>query len=365
MKMKYTSSFVGCALMTLAVVACAQQAAPPTAGGEVVARIGDEVITAAEVESMVGPSLVKLRQEIYTTTVGELNAQIFERLVTAKATAEGITREEFLAKNVDAKMTEPDEGEIVKVMSMYRARLAQDDAQAREQVVQALQQQQQAKLIEALRDELFAEAGVVILLQPPRAVVAITEGTPSRGPVSAPIVLVEYTDYQCPYCTTGAAHHRCRDGAVRRPGPPRLQEPPAADAPAGAAGGRGGPVRPGPGQVLGVPRLVVPNQRTMNRESMITEAGELGMNVELFTACITDRTYQAKVDADMKEARGFGITGTPGFMINGRVLTGAQPLEAFEAVIDEELTLKGIAIPPKQETEAAEAAATSEETATE
>ncbi len=364
MKMKYTSSFVGCALMTLAVVACAQQAAPPTAGDDVVVRIGDEVITSAEVESMVGPSLVKLRQEIYNTTVGELNAQIFERLVTEKATAEGLTREEYLAKNVDGKMTEPDEGEIVKVMSMYRARLAQDDAQAREQVVQALQQQQQAKLIEALRDELFAEAGVVILLQPPRAVVAIPEGTPSRGPVSAPIVLVEYTDYQCPYCsraqpTIDAVMERY-DGQVRHvfknlPLPMHQQAQLAGEAALCAQD---------QGKFWEFHDWLFENQRTMNRESMITEAGELGMNADLFTACISDGTYQAKVDADMKEARGFGITGTPGFMINGRVLTGAQPLEAFEAIIDEELTLKGIEIPPKKQPETT-AAATSEEAATE
>ena len=69
---------------------------------------------------------------------------------------------------------------------------------------------------------------------------------------------------------------------------------------------------------------------------------------------------KAAVQADMKEARGFGITGTPGFMINGRVLTGAQPLEAFEKIIDEELALKGIEIPPKPQA----AAANSGETAT-
>jgi protein-disulfide isomerase len=350
----------------LAVVACAQQAAPPTAGDEVVVRIGDEVITATEVESMVGPSLVKLRQEIYNTTVGELNAQIFERLVTEKATAEGLTREEFLAKNVDAKMTEPAEDEIAKVMSMYRARLAQDDAQAREQVVQALQQQQQAKLIEALRDELFAEADVVILLQPPRAAVAITDGTPSRGPVSAPIVLVEYTDYQCPYCsraqpTIDAVMERY-DGQIRHvfknlPLPMHQQAQLAGEAALCAQD---------QGKFWEFHDWLFENQRTMNRESMITQAGELGMNADLFTACISDRTYQERVDADMKEARGFGITGTPGFMINGRVLTGAQPLEAFEAIIDEELTLKGIAVPPKPEpAKATEEAASTEETATE
>jgi len=362
MKTKYLSTFIGCGLVMLAAVACAQQAPPPKADDEVVARIGDEVITAAEVEAMVGPSLLKLRQEIYNTTVGELNAQIFERLVTEKATAEGITREEFLAKNVDAKMTEPEEDEIVKVMTTYRARLAQDDAQAREQVVQALQQQQQAKLIEAMRDELFAEAGVVILLKPPRAVVAITEGTPSRGPASAPIVLVEYTDYQCPYCsraqpTIDAVMERY-DGQIRHvfknlPLPMHQQAQLAGEAALCAQD---------QDKFWEFHDWLFQNQRTMNRESMIAEAGELGMNVDLFTACISDGTYQERVDADMKEARGFGITGTPGFMINGRVLTGAQPLEAFEAIIDEELTLKGIDIPPKKQPEAA---ATSEEATTE
>jgi protein-disulfide isomerase len=99
------------------------------------------------------------------------------------------------------------------------------------------------------------------------------------------------------------------------------------------------------------------NQRTMNSDTMIAEAGELGMDVDLFTKCVTTQKYQSKVDADMKEARGFGITGTPGFMINGRVLTGAQPLEAFETIIDEELTRKGIEIPPKPEPTQAEKAA--------
>jgi protein-disulfide isomerase len=359
-------SFIGCALMALAVVACAQQAVPEAGDGEVVARIGDEVITAAEVESMVGPSLVKLRQEIYETTVGELNAQIFERLVTEKATAEGITREEFLARNVDEKMTAPDEGEIVKVMSTYRSRLAQDDAQAREQVIQALQQQQQAKLIQSLRDEMFTEAGVVILLQPPRAEVAITEGTPSRGPVSAPIVLVEYTDYQCPYCSrvqpTIAALMERYDGQIRHvfknlPLPNHNQAQLAGEAALCAQD---------QGKFWEFHDWLFANQRTMNRDTMIAQAVELGMNDELFTACVDEKTYQARVDADMKEARGFGITGTPGFMVNGRVITGAQPVEAFEAVIDEELTLKGIKVPPRPEpAQADNATATTEETATE
>jgi protein-disulfide isomerase len=362
----FFGTFAGCALMALAVVACAQQAAPPAAGDVVVARIGDEVITAAEMESMVGPSLVQLRQQIYDTSVAELNQQIFERLVVAKATAAGITRDEYLKQNVDAKMTPPDEGEIVKIMSMYRNRLAADDAQAREQVVQALQQQQKAQLLDALRKEMFEESGVVILLEPPRVEVAVAEGTPSRGPASAPIVLVEYTDYQCPYCAraqpTIAAVMERYDGQIRHvfknlPLPMHAQAQLAAEAALCAQD---------QGLFWEFHDWLFDNQRTMNRDSMITQAGAMNMDVDLFTACIDRGTYQEKVDADMREARGFGITGTPGFMINGRVLTGAQPPEAFEAIIDEELTRKGIAIPPKPEpAQAAEAAETTEEPVTE
>ncbi len=190
-------------LAAAAAMACAQETekqVPAVAGDAVVARIGDEVITETELEAMVGPSLVKLRQDIYNTTVAQLTAQIFDRLVVEKATAAGKTKDDYLKEAVDAKVTDPDEGEIVKVMSMYRNRLAPDDAQAREQVIQALRQQQGAALAEELRKELFAEAGVVILLEPPRVEVAISESTPSRGPVNAAVVLVEYTDYQCPYC---------------------------------------------------------------------------------------------------------------------------------------------------------------------
>jgi protein-disulfide isomerase len=103
------------------------------------------------------------------------------------------------------------------------------------------------------------------------------------------------------------------------------------------------------------------NQRTMNRESMVAQAGELGMDSALFTECIDQDKYSKQVVAETSEARGLGITGTPGFLINGRVLKGAQPIEAFEAIIDDELERKGIEVPPKS-TETEETTESSDET---
>ena len=75
---------MGCVVLTVAAVACAQGPAAASANADdpVVARIGDEVITESELEAMIGPSLVNLRQQMYQAKMGQLQSEIFQRLVT-------------------------------------------------------------------------------------------------------------------------------------------------------------------------------------------------------------------------------------------------------------------------------------------
>ncbi|MCU0234654.1 MAG: DsbA family protein [Thermoanaerobaculales bacterium] len=358
MKTRAMGVLASCALLAAAAVACAQQeaAAPAAESERVVASYGDTAITAAEMEGLVGPSLVKLRQDIYDASVAGLNEEIFRRLVAAKAAADGVGEDEYVGRYIESKMGEPDEAEIVKVMSMYRARLAEDDAQARAQVVQALQQQRAMQLRDELRQALFAEAGVKILLEPPRVAVEVAEGTPTRGPAGAPVVIVEYTDYQCPYCAR--VQSTLDELLARYQGKVRhvFKNLPLPNHPQAQLAGEAALCAGDQGKYWEFHDWLFANQRTMNRDGMIAHAAELGMDGERFTACVDGRSYGARVEADMKEARSFGITGTPGFMINGRVVTGAQPIEAFEAIIDEELRLKGVEVPPKKAPEQAAAA---------
>ncbi len=332
---------------TVAVVACAQTEEP--IDDQVVARIGDEaVITASELEELAGPSLVSLRQQIHDAQVNLLTAEIYKRLLREAAEAEGLSEAQYRSKRIDERVSEPDEGEVVKLMTQYRARLAEDDAQARAQIVQALVQRERQRLEADLQNVLFAEAGVKILLTPPRIEVQIAEGTPERGTQDAPVVIVEYTDFQCPFCnrvqpTLDAVLERY-EGKVRHvfknlPLPNHSQAQLAGEAALCAQD---------QGKFWEFHNWLFKNQRTMNRESMVTAAGELEMDTEAFTACVDGGTYRSRVRQDMAEARGFGITGTPGFLINGRVIKGAQPVEQFEEIIDDELRRRGIDIPPKQ-----------------
>ena len=180
-------------LLSVAAVACAQ--GPASADDPAVAKFGDEVITASELEALAGSSLVALRQQIYDTQATKLEAEIYQRLVQKAAAAEGLTEGEFLRKRIDEMVGEPDEGEIVKLMSQYRSQLAEDDLEARGQIIKALSQREKQQRSQELRQVLFAEGGVEILIEPPRVEVAVADGTPYRGPADAPIVMIEYTDF--------------------------------------------------------------------------------------------------------------------------------------------------------------------------
>jgi len=335
-----------CILLSVAAVACAQE--PANAGDPAVAKMGDEVITASELETLTGSSLVALRQQIYDAQVSKLEVEIFQRLVQKAAAAAGMTEGEYLRSRIDEMVGEPDEGEIVKLMSQYRSQLAGDDLQARAQIVQALTQREKQQRSQELRQVLFAEAGVEILLEPPRVEVAIADGTPFRGPVDAPIVLIEYTDFQCPFCTrvqpTLDALMKRYDGQIRHVFKnlplPMHKEAQLAGAASLCAQDQG--------KFWEYRDWLFANQRTLSRDSMVAKAGDFGMDAEVFTSCIDGGSHLAAVRADMAEANSFGITGTPGFLVNGRVLTGAQPMEDFEAIIDQELERRGIDIPPKE-----------------
>jgi protein-disulfide isomerase len=83
--------------------------------------------------------------------------------------------------------------------------------------------------------------------------------------------------------------------------------------------------------------LIFANQRSLEPDTFYGYAKQLGLNEQKFRADLLDPSTKQRVDADAKEAASLGLTGTPGFFINGRFLSGAKPFEAFKTVIDEEL----------------------------
>jgi protein-disulfide isomerase len=172
----------------------------------------------------------------------------------------------------------------------------------------------------------------------PKAVYAVPVGSsPALGPSDALVTIVEFSDFQCPFCSrvegTVKQIHETYGKDVRvvfkqNPLPFHQNAGPAAEASLEARD---------QGKFWEMHEKLFANQQALEKDKLEGYAKDLGMNVAKLKTSLETNKHKAEIDADQKLARDLGASGTPSFFINGRSLRGAQPFDAFKAVIDEEL----------------------------
>jgi protein-disulfide isomerase len=164
---------------------------------------------------------------------------------------------------------------------------------------------------------------------------------PVKGPASAPVTLVAFSDFQCPFCSKAVPTLKEVEGAY--PGKLRIafkQMPlPFHDkahlaAEAALAANEQGKFWPYHDKLFA-------NQQALDRPALEKYAEELGLDMAKFKKALDTGKFKDKVDADAKEGAAVGATGTPTFFINGTKLVGAQPADSFKSLIDKELKGKG------------------------
>jgi protein-disulfide isomerase len=324
------------ALLGAACTSPATTQARPPAGQEdpkaPVAKINGEAVTAPELDAF-----VKKDQRLYEMRKAGLDSLIAKRLVEAKAKAAGKTPEDLIKAEVMGKMPEPAEGELRALYERAKAggqQLPPFD-QVKPQIAQYVQQQKAQEALRAYYDKLRAEAKVELLLPAPRVEVA-AEG-PSRGPEKAPITIVEFSDFQCPYCgraestvnqVLAAYGDKVRLVFRDFPLPNHPDAPKAAEA-AHCAGDQG--------KYWEMHGKLFANQQALEIKSLKGYAKEVGLDQGKFDKCLDAGEKAKLVESNRKAGEDAGVSGTPAFFVNGVMISGAQPLESFKAVIDGEL----------------------------
>lgn len=166
---------------------------------------------------------------------------------------------------------------------------------------------------------------------------------PFKGDDDAPITIVEFSDYECPFCKrfvdntfdqiqeeyidTGKVKYVFRDF-------PLSFHPNAAAAANAAECVRD---QAGDEAYFVYHDVLFDNQRSLDVASLKSYAADLDIDQTEFAACVDEEKFADEVAADMAEGQSYGVSGTPAFFVNGELLSGAQPFAAFKAVIDEAL----------------------------
>lgn len=336
----YGVGFTFCALLLVLVLALPSLAAEPAAT-EPLAEVNGETITTKDLESRLGAKLAKLEEQIYDLKRQELDSLIAQKLLEQEAAKRKTSVAALLDAEVTAKVPLVTETEIDVFYRANKARIRGDDAETRQKIRAFLQQQkltaQRALFIESLR----SQGKVIVRLQPPpviRVEVSI-QNAPVRGAVDAPVTLVEFSDFECPFCKQ--ARPTLKQLLERYPGKVRLAYrdfPLDSIHPQARRASEAARCAHDQGKFWEYHDVLFAQSPKLATEHLRRYAGEVGLDVTKFDSCVSAGTHKAAVQRDLDEGHRLGITGTPAFFVNGRPLSGAQPLEAFAKVIDDELT---------------------------
>ena len=321
-----------------ASAAPASAAAASVSGVGVVAEVNGAPILASELEPKLASRLARLRQEEYEIRRQALEELIAERLLAAEAAKRKITPEELLRQEVDAKPAALPAAQVEAIYEQNKDRFAgQPRADALARIREVVGQRAKAERRAAFEKELRDAARVAVRLEVPRATVPIPAGAPSTGPADAKVTIVEFTDYQCPYC------HRAQavidEVLARYSGKVRFVhlDFPLDGHPGAMPAARAARCAGEQGKFWEYHRGLMTAPGTLDEADLKARAGALRLDEGAFATCLSSSRHDDAIQASFRQGEEQGVTGTPAYFVNGRMLSGARPVEAFTELIDSEL----------------------------
>jgi protein-disulfide isomerase len=308
-------------------------AAPDSA----VALVAGKPIREKELDERTAPRLRELNTKIFEVREQALNEMIDEQLTHQEAGRLELSVQQLLNNKVDSHIEKPTSADIERYYASIKDRINLPlNEDVRSKILDFLTNSRRRIVYDSYLRGLRSRAAVVVLLSPPRTVVSL-DPMRVRGPVGAPITIVEFSDFECPYCR--GAEDTLRQLLSRYPIQIRLayRDLPLKFHPHAEPAALASHCALAQGKYWQYHDLLFENQEHLDGTALSDYAVRLGMNPKQFDECMTQKTYATEVQRDLDDGQMLGITGTPAFFINGVAINGAISLEEFSRVIDREL----------------------------
>lgn len=316
--------------------------APNLAPTAVLATVGNRPITAELLNERFKPIGYDMRRRVYDYEKNAVDMKINDILLRAEAQKRNTTPEAVFQIEVAQKVHHPTDAEVTKFYEENKARLNGDFATLKPQIAQYLEEQDRTNLSSAFAQRLRAGANFRIFLTEPEepAQKISVDDDPARGDASAPVTIVEFTDYQCPSCgamypvleeTLKPYGNRVRFVLRDFPLDQHVNARKAAEA-ADAANAQG--------KFWEYIAILFRNQSALDVPSLKKYASDLGLDRAKFDAALDGGTYAAEVSRDRFDGEFYGVDSTPSIYINGVKLRDLTA-EGLKAAIDRALARSG------------------------
>ena len=338
-----TLALAACLTIGAAVSMWAQS--PSTETG---ARIGDRVVSVQELDdnwrAFDAAAQSKAEEALYDGRKAAFDRLVADALIERAAAAKGVTVETFLADEVTRRRQPVAAADVEAFYNANKQQMQGAGLAAVQDSIRAFLGQRQEGVARVTLVAELRKSGppVRLTIDPPRMAIEIVSANPMQGLATAPVTVVEYSDYQCPFCsrvtptlTRLKANYGDRLRIVWKDFPiasihPKAQK--AAEA-AHCAGEQG--------KYWEYHNRIFANQSALDVAQLKEHAVAIGVEPDSFDTCLDSGRHAARVGEGVAEGKALGVNSTPTLFVNGRRVTGAQPYEVFEGIIEDELARAG------------------------
>jgi protein-disulfide isomerase len=318
---------------------CPAQDTPQAGRDEPVATVAGQPIYERDLMSVAGPSLLDLRKQEYKLKSEVLNQSVRKRLIEAEAKKKGLTAEELLNQEVDSKIVEPSDDEAKGYYLGAKSGTTLSFDEIKSQVKRLLKNAEIQEAREKYADSLQDEFEVSIRLQPPVVQVA-SDPARIKGSANAPVTIIEFADFQCPFCTR--IEPALNEVLAKYPGKVKLTYrdfPLSQIHPNAKIAAEASRCALDQGKYWQMHDAMFADQSKLDEAALVKTAAGLGMDNKSFESCLKSGKYEAVVQEDFQAGTEAGVNATPTFFINGEFLSGVQSDADFAQIIDRQLSV--------------------------
>jgi protein-disulfide isomerase len=295
----------------------------------------------------VGPKLTqaeaKALAELNDTRSGLLEEYVSRHMLEGEAKAKNKTLDQWFQSDYQESVPKPTEEEMKAFYEEHKAQVPKGQTydSLKPQIQQAVSQQKMRANLDKTLADLKTKHDVktsMVRLDLPR--IQVDPKGPSRGPEQAKVTIVEFSDFQCPYCGReyGVIEKLMKDydGKVRLV----FRNFPLEFHPFAAKAAEAAECAADQGKFWQLHDKMFTNQDKLAVDDLKRYAKDIGLDTGKFDKCLDSGEKQAAVAEDQKAGQAAGVSGTPAFFVNGIFINGAQPYEHFKQTIDRELQNK-------------------------
>jgi len=318
---------------------------------EPLAVLAGQPITEDQLPTGEQAQLQKMMQQVFAVKRRALQETLYQKLVANEAKKKGVSVDDLVKSEVDSKIADPTDEDVTAYYQAHQSQINQPFDGIKDKLRQGLKDQeiQKARQVYAqgLMQEAVNDGELVVMLFPPKVEVSVDPAR-LRGDAKAPVTIVEFSDFSCPYCRKVEA--TLNELLAKYPGKVKLgyrdfplrQIHPQAQLAAEASR-----CAVEQGKYWEYHDVLFANPEKQMRDDLVGYARTLKLDDKQFDACLSSGRFKPQIDQDIQLGTRLGVVATPGFFVDGIFLNGAQPASVFEQIIDQELSASSQKPSPK------------------